>query len=190
MNADKDLLRKKYKEKRRALSDNDLREYSSAICKQTDRWLQDHGQFEHFHLFFPIWKQREIDTFSIQELLQGKGKKVYTSRIVPGKDLFDTLLLPAHPEFEEDNWGIPVPTSFEIADPQVLEVIFIPLLVFDQSGNRIGFGKGYYDIFLSSLQKPVCKVGLSFFLPEKAIPSEAHDIPLDYCITPEKILVF
>jgi 5-formyltetrahydrofolate cyclo-ligase len=39
---------------------------------------------------------------------------------------------------------------------------------------------------LASLEQPSIKVGLSFFTPEESIPVESHDIPLDYCITPDQ----
>ena len=71
-----------------------------------------------------------------------------------------------------------------------IQVVFVPLLAYDKSGHRLGFGKGFYDRFLASLEQPVLKLGLSFFAPEEVITVESHDIPLDFCITPEQILKF
>ena len=66
----------------------------------------------------------------------------------------------------------------------------MPLLTYDLQGNRIGYGKGYYDRFLAQCDSECCFIGLSFFPPEERIPTEKTDIKLQYCITPEKIYSF
>ena len=57
-------------------------------------------------------------------------------------------------------------------------------------GNRIGYGKGFYDRFLTTCPENVIKVGLSFFEPEDSILTVALDVPLDYVVTPEKTHTF
>jgi 5-formyltetrahydrofolate cyclo-ligase len=71
-----------------------------------------------------------------------------------------------------------------------VQVVLVPLLAYDGKGNRLGFGKGHYDTFLGSLPHSVIKIGLSFFPPEDTLPVEPHDIPLNYCITPEQVWAF
>ena len=68
--------------------------------------------------------------------------------------------------------------------------VFVPLLAFDESGSRIGYGKGFYDRFLSKCRPDSVKIGLSFFQSEPKIIHENIDFPLDYCITPKKIYTF
>jgi len=69
--------------------------------------------------------------------------------------------------------------------------VFIPLLVFDKKGHRIGYGKGFYDRFLASCNPNTIKIGLSFFeIESDLIPVYKGDIPLDYCVTPKKIHAF
>lgn len=66
--------------------------------------------------------------------------------------------------------------------------IIVPLLAVDPNGHRIGFGAGYYDIFLSHFPKSTVKIGLSFFEPHpKAFQSEPHDIKLNYIVTPNEV---
>ncbi|MDF2156869.1 5-formyltetrahydrofolate cyclo-ligase [Algoriphagus sp. CAU 1675] len=190
MSSEKELLRKEYKQRRKELSREELERLSLKVFSKVEAWLATHDTYRHFHLFFPIQKQKELNTYPILELLQREDKTVYTSRVIPGKAMLETLVLPAHPEFEEDDWGIPVPKDAKLTDPDLVEVVFVPLLAFDEKGNRIGFGKGYYDVFLSSLDRRVCKVGLSVFPPEGLIPTNQHDVPLDFCITPEKVFTF
>ena len=82
-----------------------------------------------------------------------------------------------------DTQSIPIPA-------QSIEVVFVPLLAYDKKGNRIGYGKGFYDRFLQSC-KPKLIVGLSFYEPEQElIESGQHDIPLHYCVHPKGIEKF
>lgn len=190
MKLEKARLREVYKSKRVQLTSAEKLQYSFEIMNQFKVWLSTKKDFTHFHLFFPIEKQIEINTYIIKEYLEANQKKVYTS-IIKSKSLeMDTFLLNPKTIFEEGKMGIPIPVDAEKVEADELQVILVPLLVFDKSGNRIGFGKGYYDVFLKRLNPEVVKVGLSYFLPEEKIPFEEHDIPLDFCITPEKIFTF
>ena len=72
-----------------------------------------------------------------------------------------------------------------------IEVVFVPLLAYDQNGNRVGYGKGFYDKFLSKCNPETIKIGLSFFEPEETIEDiSVTDIKLDFCITPNGIISF
>jgi 5-formyltetrahydrofolate cyclo-ligase len=102
----------------------------------------------------------------------------------------DTLHLPPDAAFFLDEWGIPVPQESVRVTATKIQVVFVPLLAYDKSGHRLGFGKGFYDRFLASLEQPIIKVGLSYFTPEESIPVESHDIPLNYCITPDQVWEF
>ena len=190
MSLDKYQLRTFYKELRAALSAEEREQMSLLISRHVIDFLSDRKGLNHFHLFFPIPKQLEINTYPIRAYLEELGGNIYTSKVDAGSLNMKTLLLKPNTKFQLDSWGIPVPEEYEIAANELIQVVFVPLLAYDQKGNRIGFGKGYYDVFLASLESSVLKVGLSFFSPELSIPSELHDIPLDYCITPENIITF
>lgn len=186
----KNELRQAYRQLRKQLSGEEVNDLSKKIAKQVENWLKDQEGLRHFHLFFPIAKFNEVNTFYIQELLEGQGMTLYTSQVNREGNSLDTLQLPPDAAFFLDEWGIPVPQeSLRVVTTKV-QVVFVPLLAYDPSGHRLGFGKGFYDRFLSSLEQPVIKVGLSFFSPEALIPVEAHDVPLDYCVTPDQIWTF
>lgn len=73
------------------------------------------------------------------------------------------------------------------------DAVFVPMLAFDKSGNRLGYGAGYYDAGLAALRavKPVWAAGLAYDEQEMpAIPHESHDQRLDAVITPTRTLVF
>jgi len=82
----------------------------------------------------------------------------------------------------QKSWGVIEPQKQIIADIQSIDIIFVPLLGIDNKGNRLGYGKGYYDRFLET--SDALKIGLVFedFILE-SIPSEKHDVKLDGFIT-------
>mgnify|MGYP001319542386 CR=1 FL=1 len=69
-------------------------------------------------------------------------------------------------------------------------LILVPMLAFNNKGYRLGYGKGFYDRFLSDCKAEVLKIGLSFFEPEEKLPADSHDIPLTHCITGAEIYKF
>ena len=183
-------LRQEYRQLRKQLSGAEVNDLSQKIVKQVGNWLEGQESLMQFHLFFPIAKFNEVNTFYLQQLLEQRGKTLYTSQVNREEDRLDTLLLPSEAAFFLDEWGIPVPQESLRVPTTKIQVVFVPLLAYDSSGHRLGFGKGFYDKFLSSLEQSVIKVGLSFFPAEDAIPTEPHDVPLDYCITPDRIRAF
>ena len=186
----KQALRTQYLAQRNALSPQEVERLSVQVLDQVAHWLAQREELQHFHLYLPIVGQQEVNTLLLRELLEQEGKTLYTSRVRKGELGLDTLKLPREATLRADRWGIPLPDKEELVSPESIEVVFVPLLAYDRQGNRLGFGKGYYDFFLGSLSPEVLKVGLSFFGPEEAIPAEAHDVSLDFCVTSVRTWVF
>jgi 5-formyltetrahydrofolate cyclo-ligase len=186
----KQELRSAYRQLRKKLTDVQVEEKSKAIAEKFEVWLSKNDDLDHFHLFFPIDRFNEVNTFYIKDLLERKGKVIYTAQVMKDSLDLETLKLPKDATFFHDEWGIPVPQESLMVSPSKITVVVVPLLAYDQKGNRVGFGKGYYDSFLSKLSSEVVKIGLSFFEAEKEITPEEHDVPLSLCITPEKIIKF
>ncbi len=146
---------------------------------------------EYFHLFLSISEKREVDTQGILHILQGKDKHVVLSKADFDSGTLSNYLLTDSTVIKVNDWGIPEPVEGIEIKASSIDVVFIPLLVYDERGNRIGYGKGFYDRFLSRCRPDVVKVGLSFFSAEEEILDvDEHDVPLDYCVTPEKIYNF
>ena len=91
--------------------------------------------------------------------------------------------------------GIPEPSS-EVAKhgqvaPSSIEVAVLPGSVFDHGGNRLGYGAGFYDRFLTQAAPQATRVGLGFSLQlVDSIPVRLHDMPLDLLITEREILTW
>ena len=80
------------------------------------------------------------------------------------------------------------PASAGLLVPQVL---IVPLAAFDRTGNRIGYGGGYYDRTLQQLRQagPVMTVGFAFSVQEvQVIPAESFDQPLNLIVTDREII--
>jgi 5-formyltetrahydrofolate cyclo-ligase len=184
----KQELRNIYKKKREALSEEKIDELSLQIANQSLQlpiW-----NFSNYHLFLTISEKKEINTEYILHILQGRDKSI----IVPKSDFNSGelihILLQDNTTLKTSSYGIPEPVSGIELEPSIIDVVFIPLLAFDLKGNRIGYGKGFYDRFLAQCKPNTIFIGLSFFEAEPMIENSPLDIPLQYCITPNKIYKF
>lgn len=182
-------LRLKYKSLRKQLPEEEMEEMSLAIANQLLKlniWDKN-----YFHVFLPIQEQQEIDTELILHLLSGKDKNILISKSDFESREMTHFLLTDNTQIKKNEYNIPEPIDGIEVPSKKIEVVFIPLLTFDKKGHRVGYGKGFYDKFLSECQAETIKVGLSFFEAE-ALIEDVHegDIQLDYCVTPNKIYRF
>lgn len=181
-------LRKAFKNKRNNLSFNTIQSQSLKISNhilQMKIW-----GFLYYHTFLTITEKKEVDTSYLITLLQGKDKNVIVPKTVSENKL-ENYLLTDNTLFKKDKWNIPEPVEGILINEKQIDVVFIPLLAFDKKGNRVGYGKGFYDTFLKKCNPDVLKIGLSFFEPVAHIDDvNQHDIPLDYCVTPDKVYSF
>ena len=179
---DKNALRRTYKAKRRSLSNKEIDDKSMLIVNhllQLSIW-----EYSSYHLFLPIQKQKEVNTHLLMTALQGNDKNVILSSSDVRTKEMKHYLLTDDTLIKENHLGIPEPQNGFAVSTEQIDVVFVPLLIFDKNGNRIGYGKGFYDRFLSSCKKNVLKIGLSLFEAENGIPADEHDIKLDLCQTP------
>ena len=86
-------------------------------------------------------------------------------------------------------WDIDEPTHDECIETELIDIVLVPLLCFDEAGHRVGYGKGFYDRFLSRCRTDCLKIGLSFFPPVEAIDDlGSRDVELDFCIMADTVL--
>ncbi len=127
----------------------------------------------------------ELDILEILKFLQDRKFKISLPKIQKnnqmnffGWSFAEPLLI--------NKYGIPEPTSEKQVFPDVL---FMPLVAFDNDLNRLGYGGGYYDRYLSKNKKikKILKIGIAYsFQKVKKIPIDKHDIRLDHIITERK----
>ena len=182
-------LRAKYKTLRKTLSENEREESSLAIANavlQLPIW-----ENTYFHVFLPITELKEVNTEYILHLLYGKDKEIVVSKSDFETKKMTHFLLTDNTKIRKNEYNIPEPVDGLEVPATKIDVVFVPLLAFDTKGNRVGYGKGFYDQFLSECKQKTIKIGLSFFEAEELIEDVFEsDIRLDYCVTPNDTYVF
>lgn len=185
--ADKTFLRSHYKKKRLSLTKQEVDHLSQRVCKQLDKlniW-----KLNHYHIFISISKYNELDTSSIINKLKSKQKIIIVPKISNNELVH--VAINDETEFSLNEYGIKEPNDGNHFIIENLDIILIPLLAFDIEGNRVGYGKGYYDRFLKLTNNSTLKIGLSFFDPITKIHDiDDNDVKLDYCVTPKQIHKF
>lgn len=174
-------IRKAYKEKRKQLSAAQLDGFSEAIKDQLLAGfdLQD----KNVSVFLPIERFQEINTWKIIKSISAN----YVLPVIQGDEL-------QHIVYESTNqilispYGIPEPSYGDHFNVEELDMVLVPLLACDSSGNRVGYGKGFYDGFLKDCNHNCLFIGLSYFEPISEIEdSWDGDINLHHLVTPEGI---
>lgn len=186
-------LRTEIRRRRMALSASEQQQAASALVKQV---LQHHSLMAKQHFALYLSNDGEINTTPLITALLAKGKNLYLPilhPVVPGYLLFQHY----------DNSTLMRPNRFGIAEPAIncsqiipvaeLDVIFTPLVAFDEQGNRLGMGGGFYDRTLSQLPDghSTALIGLAHQCQRvPQLPVAAWDQPLNSIITPTKCYHF
>jgi len=185
-------LRKIYFDRRNSLAPDETAEMSRRIA---DRFFSefDLDAVTTLHCFISIPKFNEVDTSVIFARLWSEFPHIHTlnPRVDPAADRLEHLLYTPQTRLTENSWGIRESAGDATASAGQVDLVLVPLLCFDRRGYRVGYGKGYYDRFLSACRPDCVKVGLSAFSPADEIDDiHAGDVALDRCITPDGIYTF
>jgi 5-formyltetrahydrofolate cyclo-ligase len=182
-------LRKKYKTLRKTISQEGIETQSLTIANSLLKlpiWDKT-----YYHLFLSITEHKEIQTEFILHILHAKDKEVVISKSNFETQELTNYLLTDNTVIKKNTWGIPEPVDgIEVYDSKI-DVVFVPLLAFNKKGHRVGYGKGFYDKFLSNCKPDTLKIGLSFYEAEDIIDGIIEsDVALNYCVTPNTIYTF
>lgn len=182
-----------------ALSKHDIRQYCRQIREKlsTEQVASYSQQICHFILQQPIFQESEhIGLFmpmpkevQLQSLLK-LPKQFYLPVVQPNMHLHFHAYLPNTPLIK-NKWGIDEPSqTLPKMDIQHLEIIFLPMLAYNQHGYRLGMGKGCFDRTLSTKQHGFL-IGVAFDIQQfDGLNIEPHDIPMDMIITEKRVLEF
>jgi len=176
-----------YKAKRSLLLNTEIESKSLSILENLKKMTIWENSV--FHIFVPIKNNQEVNTFLIIDYLFYLNKKIIVPK-VEGNQMLNCQINP-EVEWTKGKFNVPEPEDFQLIDSKEIDIVFLPMLICDKSGNRVGYGGGFYDRFLKSCRQNVIKIGLNFFTPidkiEGVFPS---DVPLDYCVTGDEIVSF
>lgn len=177
--SNKALLRQELLRQRNLMPESERQRASHAICQSLAK-LPLLSEAETIAAFWPI--RSEVDLSALLTAWAAQGKRIALPVMRPDGLIFRHW----HPEasVQEKAFGIvePEPDNEEISP----SILLVPLVGFDRSRNRLGYGKGYYDRAITRLQnaKSLMTIGIAFAMQEvTCIPVESHDQPLDLIVT-------
>lgn len=181
---DKQLLRKTYRQRRDALEDRPAR---SAMISAYVMELAVYQVAQVLHCYLPT--RSEVDTRPLLTHALASEKRVVVPVVQQGvADLTHSWLKSTvEAELEPGIFGTFQPRILQPAQPGAWDLTIVPLLAFDRSGYRLGYGKGYYDRLLAIAPTPT--IGVAFADQEvEHVPHEPHDIPLHWIVTEREVI--
>ena len=180
-------LRKLYLEKRKTLSNDEVLILSKKIL---ENFILQFNVIENqsVHVFLPIKKFNEMETKFLIEYFWKRKVNVFVPKIFKNKII--SVKLTPETVLKENSWGILEPISNE-NECSNFDFVITPLLYCDKKGNRIGYGKGFYDEFFKTINADAKKIGVNYFPPIESIDDVSDfDVKLDYLVTPVETLSF
>ncbi len=143
--------------------------------------------------YWPLEQHAEVNTFLMTDFLQFRLPHLQLAYPVVNfeQHSMQAILVDDDSRFEKNKYGIEEPLDGAVIPAREIDLIFVPLLVFDKKGHRLGYGKGFYDRFLPQCRKDCMRIGFSYFEPLAAIPDiHQFDVPLHAGITPGAVYEF
>lgn len=174
--ATKTSLRRSYRKRRQALPELRRKAAALAATKALSSLAYSHSYVLSFASFGD-----ELNLWPFNHLLEEEGKLLLPKveggslRIFQVQDISQLI---------ESSWGSllePDSTQCQEIDPAEVTLAVVPALVFDSHGSRIGYGSGYYDRFLATVNPSCQSIGVGFNeqLEEGVLPTDSDDYPLD-----------
>jgi len=174
-------------------------EMPEAAFAQSNRQICDHF-FAHvnlnfvnvLHTFLPIEKTKEPDTWMIIDRIRREFPhiRIAIPKINNQTSLMDNYFFEGLHQLEKNVWGIPEPKQGIPVPLEKIDLVLVPLLAVDKMGNRVGYGRGFYDKFLGQCPVKTTRVGLSFFEPiDRVDDVSQYDLPLHQVVTPNGVVV-
>jgi 5-formyltetrahydrofolate cyclo-ligase len=144
------------------------------------------------HIFLSMERTREPDTWQLIDKIRREMPNIRL--VIPRVNesgFMDHIYFEGLHQLKQSDKGILEPSQGIPASVHKIDMVLVPLVAVDVEGNRVGYGKGFYDKFLKTCRPDCKKVGISFFEPaEKFSDVQPHDVPLDACFTPEHMHTF
>jgi 5-formyltetrahydrofolate cyclo-ligase len=184
-------LRRQLRAQRRALTPAARAAAEAAIGAALARspWLRPGSAVSLY-----VGRGTEVATGALRALARQRGCRVYLPRITDFATQAMSLYRDLGRPMRLNRFAIPEPTGGERRAPPSLAVALMPLVGFDDAGNRLGNGAGYYDRLLAGRAgrrgRPLL-VGIAFECQRcPALAAMAHDVPLDAVVTERGIQRF
>ena len=184
----KDSIREQYRDLRRQINAEEKFRRDNEICKAAES-LMSYKYAEYVLLYAP--EDEEIDIYPIAEMSLKKGKKICFPRCDKKNHTMEYHVVESLDELKPDTYGICEPPETNPKydpDSTAAAVCFVPGLVYDRYGYRLGYGKGFYDRYLSRFSG--CSIGVVYsdFVLEE-VPRGRYDVMVDILLTEKGVRV-
>ncbi|MFA6808136.1 MAG: 5-formyltetrahydrofolate cyclo-ligase [Eubacteriales bacterium] len=133
----------------------------------------------------------EVETTGIACNILENNKRLVIPRCVEKNNLQSYFINNLDKDIEQGTWGIREPCieRVQVAQPEEIDLVLVPGVVFDRAGGRIGFGRGYYDRFLPHMRENAVIIGLAFESQVvKNVEMEKHDCKMSLLITENGVI--
>lgn len=184
-------LRVKYKARRLALSEKERIKLDDLLLIQFQKL-----SFENVQVllsYMPMQHTAEPQTHLFSRYLEHiiPGLQTAYPRTDFTTNSMQAIAVDEDAEFAMNEFEITEPVGDTIVEPQAIDLVFVPMLIADISGYRVGYGKGFYDRYLQQCKEDIIKISFSYFEPVERI-DDVHqlDVPINYCVTPHCIYEF
>lgn len=182
-------LRLFYKKEREQLSASSILKYDDLLLIQFQKLYFDNAKILLSYWSINNEPNTQIYTSYLKHIIEGLEIAYPVSNFKNNE--MDAFLVNHDTRFATNSYGLTEPINGKQINANKIDIVFVPLLVCDVNGYRVGYGKGFYDRFLAQCKNNVIKIGFCYFNPiEKIDDKNNFDIPLNYCITPQKIYEF
>lgn len=179
----KDKLRKKILDARFALSPAERR----AKSREIEQRLFSLPEFSNATtVMFYASFQSEVETHCMIRRALAEGKHVVLPR-VKGKELELLEIVNYDQDVSPGAWGIPEPDQGTPTAVQDIGLIVVPGAVFDERGNRVGYGAGFYDKLLAQYQGTTAALAFELQVVPQ-VPADSHDVPMQKIVTETRVI--
>ncbi len=185
----KDDMREEYKQRRLDIPAEERQRRDEAICRAAESLVS--FRYAKYVLLYAA-TQGEIDVYAVAKAALEKGKTVLFPRCDKKSHTMTYHSVTSLDELAEDSYGIPEPPEtnpiYDVETMTGSAVCFVPGLVYDKAGYRLGYGKGFYDRYLSAFSG--CTIGVvysDYILHE--VPRGRFDVSVDILLTEKGVKV-
>ena len=183
----KNEIRNHIRQQRRNQSPSIIQRKSKAIWVSLSS-IQEFNRADTIAFYVSIAREREVDTTTMIEESLSLGKRICIPKVVKNNAL-RFIEIRSMKDLNKGSFGILEPAGGSRILPQAIDLVIVPGVAFDKSGNRLGFGKGYYDKFLSKLEDGTPIIALAFdFQIVDGISSSKNDVKVHKIITETRII--
>lgn len=183
----KTTLRKLVLEKRDAVAVDTRKKWDEEVLK---RIINNESYINSSSIFTFVSFGSEVNTHQIINLALNDNKIIYVPKIKSKEKGIEIFRINSLSDLKPGYFGILEPSeNCSAADSRDIDLILMPGVAFDRQGGRLGYGAGFYDRFLTKMNKKITKIALAYQLQVvDSVPTESSDVRIDGIITNEEFM--